>query len=164
MPIANQISAVVAQLKSAPKFLYGTLAELNLLADDTDWTNGVVMLYTLKPITLDFTIQNTIDSRYSLYMEFLYKTAFDEYTSQNETIVQTAYWLMKEFMVKMEYYRESEYESREFVIHYKDKATSLPVYNKLDVNSTGVNLAISLSKMQPHNFDPTTRPPGYVQV
>lgn len=164
MPIRNQIEAVVKQLVSAPKFIYGTLAEINKLADAADWTNGVVMLYTLKPITKAQTISQAIDSKFSIYMEFLYKTEFDQYTSQNEVYIQKADSLMEEFLVKLDYYRESPLESRYFKIHNADSMQALPVYNKLDVNSTGMNLALTLDTMNNQNYDPASRPPGYVGV
>src|ERR1700739_1084322 len=154
--IRNSIAAVVAQLESAPKFLYGTANELNLLADVQDWTNGVVMLYNLKPVTLEYTESYSIESRYSIYMEFLYLTQFDEYTSQNEDICTKAYWLMKEFMIKLSQYREVPDDHKFFDIKVGDKNTSVPVYNKLDVNSTGVNLSMTLSKMGAHGFDPNS--------
>lgn len=160
--VRNEIEQVVNQLVSAPKFLYGTANELNKLADSQDWTTGIVMLYTLKTVQLDYTLSNTIDSKYSLYLEFLYLTPYDQYTSQNEQIITQAYWLMKEFLVKLSYFRFQPNDARYFKIHNEDKAQSLPVYNKLDVNSTGVNLTLTLSKMTPHSFDPASRPPGYV--
>lgn len=160
--IAAQIQAVVAQLVSAPGFIYGTKNELNLLADDQNWNNGIVMLYTLKPIKLAYTESYSIDSTYSIYMEFLYQTEFDQFSSQNETVVTQAYGLMKEFMVKLERYRETATDTKMFLVNVDDKANSIPVYNEFDVNSTGVSLSISLSKLGSHGFDPNSRPPGYV--
>lgn len=160
--IANNIAAIVAQLVSEPKFVYGTKNELNLLADSQDWSSGVVMLYTLKPVQLKYTDSYSIDSTYSLYMQFLYLTEFDQYTSQNEMLVTQAYWMMKEFLVKLERYRETGLDAKFFLVNINDKAQSVPIYNKFDVNSTGVDLRIQLSKLTPHGFDPTTRPPGYV--
>jgi len=158
--IRNQIEAVVNQLVSKPKFLYGTINELNLFADDTSFATGVVMLYTLKPIDVSTTLSNSVNSKYSLYLEFLYKTEFDNYSFQNEEIVLQAEQLCNEFLVKLEYYRESPNESRYFKIHRGENAKCLPVYNKssLDVNSTGVSLIITLNTMNNQAYDPTTRP------
>lgn len=161
--IRNHIESIVKQLVDAPHFEYGTVNELNLLSDKDMWANGVVFLYTLKPINLEYTVSNTIESRYSIYMEFLYLTQFDQYTSQNEDIITKAYWMMKEFLIKLSYYRENQDDARFFRVHVADKSTSLPVYNKFDTNSTGVNLSITLEKMTPHSFDPSTRPPGYIK-
>lgn len=159
--IQNQIEAVVNQLVSAPGFIYGTKAELNLLSDDKTWNNGIVMLYTLKPVNKKTTISQAIAERFSLYMEFLYKTEFDQYSAQNEEIILKANTLCNEFLVKLGYYRETPLEARYFQIHVDEGMTSLPVYNKFDVNSTGVNLSLQLSSMQNQGFDPSSRPVGY---
>lgn len=160
--IRNQIQAVVSQLVTAPKFQYGTANEINLLADNVDWANGLVMLYTLKPVKKKTTISQAVAERFSLYMEFLFKTEFDQYTSQNEQYIIQANALCNEFLVKLEYYRETPLAARYFQIHVAEGMSSLPVYNKLDVNSTGVNLSLELSSMQNQGFDPASRPPGYV--
>ncbi len=158
--VRNQIKAVVEQLNSQPTFLYGTKNELNLLADKAQFP--VVMLYNLKPITIETTISNAVNSTYDLYMEFLAITDFDEYTNDNETIVQTMGHLLKEFLVKLEYYRMSPNRPRYFRQTVGQKYRSLPVYNKLDVNSTGVSLSITLETMEDTNYDPNSRPMGYV--
>jgi hypothetical protein len=160
--IRNQIEAVVNQLVTAPKFQYGTANEINLLADNADWANGLVMLYTLKPVKKKTTISQAVAERFSLYMEFLFKTEFDQYTSQNETYILQANALCNEFLVKLEYYRETPLAARYFQIHVAEGMSSLPVYNKLDVNSTGVNLSLELSSMQNQGYDPLSRPPGYI--
>jgi hypothetical protein len=160
--IRTQIEAVVRQLVTGPKFQYGTANEINLLADNSDWSNGVVMLYTLKPVKKKTTISQAVSERFSLYMEFLFKTEFDQYTSQNEVYILMANALCNEFLVKLEYYREIPLAARYFQIHVDEGMTSLPVYNKLDLNSTGVNLSLELSSMQNQGFDPASRPVGYV--
>lgn len=161
--IRNQIESVVSQLVSAPKFIYGTVNEINLLSDAADWSNGVVMLYTLRPVKKKTTVSQAIAERFSLYLEFLFRTDFDQYSAQNEEIILRADALCNEFLVKLEYYRETPLAARYFQIHVNEGMTSLPVYNKLDVNSTGVNLSLELSSMQNQGFDPLTRPPGYGQ-
>lgn len=160
--IRNQIESVVSQLVTAPKFIYGTVNEINLLSDAQDWSNGVVMLYTLKPVKKKTTVNQAIAERFALYMEFLFRTEFDQYTSQNEQYVLMANALCNEFLVKLEYYRETPLAARYFQIYVNEGMTSLPVYNKLDVNSTGVNLSLELSSMQNQGFDPASRPAGYV--
>lgn len=162
MPIRNQIEAVVNQLVSAPTFLYGTHKELNQLTDNAKFP--VVMLYTLKPITKQQTLSHAINDKFSIYMEFLFKTEFDQYTSQNETYIEQANALIDEFLIKLDNYRESEDDSRYFKIHNKDSMQALPVYNKMDVNSTGMNLSLTLNTMNNTNYDPSTRPLGYVGV
>ena len=159
--IRNQIEQVVNQLVSAPRFEYGTANEINLLADAADWSNGLVMLYTLKPVKKKTTVNQAIGERFSLYLEFLYKTEFDQYTSQNEQYIIQANALCNEFLVKLEYYREQPLDARYFQIHVNEGMASLPVYNRLDINSTGVNLSLELSTMLNQPFDPNSRPPGY---
>jgi hypothetical protein len=53
--------------------------------------------------------------------------------------------MANEFIVKAAKYREGE--GRYFRIKAGDKARSLPVYNKFDTNTTGVNLTITLATM-----------------
>lgn len=154
--IRNQIEAVVNQLVLKPAFLYGTAIELNLLADDAAFP--VVMLYTLQPTELETTLSNAVNSKYSIYLEFLFKTEFDQYSAQNESVVIQAEQLCNEFLVKLQYYRESPNEARYFKIHQDEKMKSVPVYNKLDVNSTGVNLTITLNTMNNVGYDPLSRP------
>ena len=159
--IRDQIEAVVKQLVSGPVFCYGTKKELNLLGDSANWVNGVVMLYPLKPVKKKTTVSNAIGERFSLFMQFLYKTEFDEYTSQNEPYIRRANDLCNEFLVKLEYYRESPLEARYFQIHVNETASGLPAYNEFDVNSTGINLTMELSSMNNQPFDPASRPTGY---
>jgi hypothetical protein len=144
MPIRNQIEAVTQSLIEQPMFLYGTVNELNLLADDTS-SFPCVFMYPLQPIAVSPQINGSVDNAFSVYMEFLYKTEFDQYTSGNETYVNQALRMANEFIVKASKYREGE--GRYFKIKAGDKAKCLPVYNKFDVNSTGVSLTITLATM-----------------
>lgn len=160
MPIRNQIEAVVNQLVIKPNFLYGTARELNVLADDVEFP--IVMLYSLKPIEKDTTLSNAIDEKFAIYLEFLFKTEFDQYTSDNETYIEQANNLCNEFLVKLQNYRESPNASRYFKIHQDEKMRSLPVYNRLDANSTGVNLTLTLKTMNNDGYDPNSRPVGYI--
>lgn len=159
--IRNQIEAVVKQIVSAPVFCYGSKAELNLLGDSANWINGVVMLYPLKPVKKKTTISQAVSERFSIFMQFLYKTEFDEYTSQNEPYIIKANALCNEFLVKLEYYRETPLDARYFQIHVNETSNGLPAYNQFDINSTGVNLTLELSSMTNQGFDPLSRPPGY---
>jgi hypothetical protein len=143
MPIRNQIEAVVQTLTGSPTFIYGTANELNQLADDASFP--CVFMYPLQPIDVSPQVNGSVDNTFSVYLEFLFKTDFDEYTSANETYVNQALSLANEFIVKASKYREGE--GRYFRIKAGDKAKCLPVYNKFDVNSTGVNLTITLATM-----------------
>ena len=53
--------------------------------------------------------------------------------------------MANEFIVKASTYREGE--GRYFRIKAGEQAKCLPVYNKFDVNTCGVNLTISLATM-----------------
>jgi len=143
MPIRNQIEAIVQTLSVPSTFVYGTANELNQLADDASFP--CVFMYTLQPIDVSPQVNGSVDNVFSVYLEFLFKTDFDQYTSDNETYVNQALSLANEFIVKAAKYREGD--GRYFRIKAGDKAKSLPVYNKFDVNTTGVNLSISLATM-----------------
>ena len=144
MPIRNKIQAIVQTLTGAPTFVYGTVNELNTLADDVS-TFPCVFMYPLQPINISPQINGSVDNTFSVYLEFLFKTEFDQYTSDNETYVNRALSLANEFIVKASKYREGE--GRYFRIKAGDRAKSLPVYNKFDVNTTGISLSITLATM-----------------
>ena len=143
MPIRNQIEAIVQSLTNNPTFVYGTANELNQLADDASFP--CIFMYPLQPIDLSPQVNGSVDNTFSIYLEFLFKTDFDQYTADNETYVTQALSLANEFIVKASKYREGE--GRYFRIKAGDRAKCLPVYNKFDVNTTGVNLTISLATM-----------------
>ncbi len=148
MPIRNQIEAVTQTLSTPVTFVYGTANELNQLADDAVFP--VVFMYPLQPIDVSPQVNGSVDNIFSVYLEFLYKTDFDQYTSANETYVTQALALANEFIVKASTYREGE--GRYFRIKAGQRAKCLPVYNKFDVNTTGVNLTISLATMYFESF------------
>jgi hypothetical protein len=102
-------------------------------------------MYPLQPIDVSPQLNGSVENTFSIYLEFLFKTEFDQYTADNETYVNQALSLANEFIVKVSKYRESE--GRYFRVKAGDKAKCLPVYNKFDVNTSGVNLTISLEKM-----------------
>jgi hypothetical protein len=142
--IRNQIQSITQTLSNTPTFIYGTANELNLLADNIA-TFPVVFMYPLQPVEVSPQINGSVDNTFSVYLEFLYQTEFDQYTSDNETYVTQALQMANEFIVKASKYREGE--GRYFKIKAGDKAKCLPVYNKFDVNTTGVSLTITLATM-----------------
>jgi len=148
MPIRNQIEAVTQLLTQQPTFIYGTVNEINQLADDASFP--CVFMYPLQPIDVSPQVNGSVDNTFSVYLEFLYKTEFDQYTSGNEDYVNQALRMANEFIVKASKYREGD--GRYFRIKAGDKAKCLPVYNKFDVNSTGVSLPITLATMYFENF------------
>lgn len=141
--IRNQIEAVTQTLSTPVTFVYGSVNELNLLADSASFP--CVFMYPLQPIDVSPQVNGSVDNTFSVYLEFLFKTEFDQFTADNETYVEQALALANEFIVKASRYREGE--GRFFRIKAGDKAKSTPVYNKFDVNSTGVNLSITLATM-----------------
>jgi len=141
--IRNQIQSITQTLTTAPTFVYGTANELNLLADDSAFP--VVFMYPLQPVDVSPQINGSVDNTFSVYLEFLYKTEFDQYTADNETYINQALQMANEFIVKAATYREGE--GRYFKIRAGDKAKCLPVYNKFDVNTTGVSLTMTLATM-----------------
>jgi len=146
--IRNQIQSITQTLSTPVTFVYGTVNELNLLADDASFP--CVFMYPLQPVDISPQVNGSVDNNFSVYLEFLFKTEFDQYSADNETYVTQALQLANEFIVKASKYREGE--GRYFRIKAGDKARSLPVYNKFDVNSTGVNLTITLATMYYETF------------
>lgn len=148
MPIRNQIETIVQTLTGNPAFIYGTTNELNTLADDASFP--CVFLYPPQTIAVSPQINGSVDNTFSVYIEFLFKTEFDKYTSDNEVYVNQAMHLANEFIVKASRYREGE--GRFFKIKAGDKAKCIPIYNKYDANTTGVGLTISLATMFFENY------------
>jgi hypothetical protein len=148
MPIRNQIEAVAQTLTEQPTFIYGTVNEINQLADDASFP--CVFMYPLQPIDVSPQVNGSVDNTFSVYLEFLYKTEFDQYTAGNEDYVNQALRMANEFIVKASKYREGE--GRYFRVKAGDKAKCMPVYNKFDVNSTGVSLSIALATMYFENY------------
>ncbi|WP_374951009.1 hypothetical protein [Mucilaginibacter sp.] len=139
----NQIEAVTQLLSAAPNFLYGTEKELNTLADDTLFP--CIMLYPMQPIVVSPHVNGSVDNVFTIYLEFLYQTEFGQYTAENETYIQQALHMANEFIVKAARYRDGN--GRYFRIKAGEKAKCIPVYNKFDVNTTGVGLTITLNSM-----------------
>jgi hypothetical protein len=144
----NQIEAVTLSLSANPSFLYGTEKELNTLADDAAFP--CVFMYPMQPIVISPQVNGSIDNVFTLYLEFLYKTEFGQFTAENESYVQQALRMANEFIVKAGKYRDGE--GRYFRIKAGEKAKCLPVYNKFDVNTTGVGLTITLNTMYYDTF------------
>jgi len=143
MPIRNQIEAVVQTLTGNPTFIYGTANELNLLADDAVFP--CVFLYPPQNINLSPQINGSVDNTFSISLDFLFKTDFDQYTADNESFVSQALFMANQFIAKASTYRQGD--GRYFRIKAGDKAKCMPVYNKFDVNTTGVSLTITLATM-----------------
>ena len=143
MPIRNQIEAVTQMLPVPATFIYGTANELNLLADDAAFP--CVFMHPLQAVEVVPALNGSVDNTYTLYLEFLYKTEFGQYTADNETLVQQALHLANTFMVNAAAYREGD--GRYFKIKAGLKAKCVPVYNKYNVNTTGVGLTLTLSTL-----------------
>jgi len=148
MPIRNQIEAVVQTLTGSPTFIYGTANELNLLADDA--TFPCVFLYPPQNINLSPQINGSVENTFSITLDFLFKTDFDQYTADNETYVSQALFMANQFIAKASTYRQGD--GRYFRIKAGDKAKCVPAYNKFDVNTTGVSLTITLATMHLENL------------
>ncbi|RYY36802.1 MAG: hypothetical protein EOP46_05075 [Sphingobacteriaceae bacterium] len=141
MPIRNHIEAIVQQIDSNLHFAYGTANELNQLADSM--TFPCAFMYTVQPVILSPQINGAVDNLFTFYIEFLYKTEFGQYTSDNETYVAQALQMANRFIVQAAKYRNGEV--RFFKVKAGDKAQCVPVYNKFDVNTTGIGLTITLA-------------------
>jgi hypothetical protein len=143
MPIVQQIQNIVGLLDGAPTFLHGTVNELNRLADDSQFP--CVFMYPITPISIMSQVNGSVDNTFDLYLEFLFKTEFDQFTSQNDTYVSQALHLANQFVVKTSNYREGN--SRYFKMKADERSKAMPVYNKFDVNTTGIGLQIKLRTM-----------------
>lgn len=139
----NHIEAIVQSLSTPTTFIYGTEKELNTLADDVAFP--AAFMYPLQPFTLSPHVNGSVNNVFTLYIEFLYQTEFGQFTAQNEVLVEQALQMANEFMVKASTYRDGD--GRAFRIKAGEKAKCVPVYNKFDVNTTGVGLTITLSTM-----------------
>jgi hypothetical protein len=139
----NQIEAVTQSLSANPSFLYGTEKELNTLGDDVSFP--CIFMYPMQPILVSPQVNGSVNNIFTLYLEFLYKTEFGQFTAENETYVQQALRMANEFIVKAAKYRDGD--GRYFRIKAGEKAKCLPVYNKFDVNTTGIGLTITLNTM-----------------
>lgn len=126
-----------------PGFVYGTIGELNALADDASFP--CVFLYPLQQVGIWPAVNGSVDNVFTIYLEFLYKTEFGQYTADNETYMNQALQLANQFMVNASLYREGD--GRYFRIKAGEKTKCQPVYNKFDVNTTGVGLTVVLSAM-----------------
>lgn len=126
MPIRNQIAAIVQTLTGAPGFMYGTTGELNTLADDASFP--CAFLYPLQNIQVTTAINSSVDNSFAVYIEFLYKTEFGQFTADNETYINQALQLANQFLIKASTYRDGE--GRYFRIKPGEKSKCLPVYNK----------------------------------
>ncbi|RFZ90473.1 hypothetical protein D0C36_22070 [Mucilaginibacter conchicola] len=139
----NQIESITQSLSASPSFLYGTEKELNTLADDAVFP--CVFMHPLQPIVLSPHVNGSVNNVFTLYLEFLYKTDFGRFTAENEDLVQQALQIANEFIIKAGKYRDAD--GRYFRLKAGEKAKCLPVYNKFDVNTTGVGLTITLNTM-----------------
>lgn len=143
MPIRNQIAAIVQALPGQPQFIYGSANELNHLADDTSFP--CVFLYPIQPIEIITGINGSVNNSFTLNLEFLYQTEFDQYTADNEIYVSQALQMANQFIIKATTYVDGA--GRYFRVKAGEKAKCTPVYNKFDVNATGVSLIITLHAM-----------------
>lgn len=139
----NQIEAIVQTLTGSPAFAYGTQTELNTLADDASFP--CVFMYPLQSIEASPQVNGSVNNTCTIYLEFLYKTDFGQYTADNEAFISQALLMANEFIVKASKYREGK--GRYFRVKAGNKAKCLPVYNKFDVNTSGIGLTITLSAM-----------------
>lgn len=144
--ISPQIEAISQELTELPAFIYGTRDEINQLLDkNTKWP--AICLYPLTPVPSKFTRSLAVSNQFSIQLDFLYKTIFDQYTAQNDAIVQQALAMANEFMIKAANYRTDENSGKFFKVNVHDKTQLQAIYNKFDVNSTGIKLTWTLNTM-----------------
>lgn len=152
MALRNQIEKIVLSLTDDPVFIYGTANELNTLADNEDFQSKAgVFMYAVQQIELSYALSGAIDEGYNIYLEFLKITEFGLFTSENEEIVNQCLALAKEFMIKIREFR-TENGNKLFKVSLNDKAKSISVYDKFNVNMVGISLAMNIRLMYKDQF------------
>ena len=152
MSIKNKISAIVDTLSSKPAFVYGLKNELNTLADDVNFKAGrsaVFMLAITKENGL-VSIAGGRKASFEIYLEFLKQTEFEQFSDEDELIVEEMRTLKNEFLSKLYTYQESG----NTIFNFKagDTDTSNNIFDKYDAGITGVTLEISLSEAYKNSF------------
>jgi len=105
----------------------------------------------IQSIAISPQVNGSVANTFTVLLEFLYKTEFDQFTADNETYISQALHLANEFIIKAGKYRDGS--ARYFKIKTDTpNAKCQPVYNKYDVNTTGVSLTLNLSLTQFENF------------
>jgi len=148
MAIRNHIFNITQTLTGTPGFVYGTANELNQLADDKAYP--CIFMYPLQGIDMHPAVNGSVSNTFTVYIEFLFKTDFGQYTADNEAYITQALQLANEFLVKAARYTSGN--ARYFKITTGNKAKCIPVYNKYDVNTTGVGLTLTLQSQSFGSF------------
>lgn len=152
MPLRNQIQAITQALAGQPiSFLYGTTKEINEQVDriirEVDGDKiPLICLYPLMPVGIELGDNGSAHNDFSLYMEFRKQTKFELNSADNEAIVNEMLTLANNFLLALREYREDPAYSRYFKLPKPFKAQATPVYNKNDVNDTGVSLTFKVEK------------------
>lgn len=104
----------------------------------------LICLYPLMPIGIEFGDNGAAHNDFSLYMEFRKQTKFELNSADNEAIVNEMLSLANKFLLTLREYRETD--ARYFKLPKPFKAQATPIYNKNDVNDTGVSLSFKVEK------------------
>lgn len=150
MALKQEISAIVASMSTPPSFLFGTVNELNKLADYVP-SFPCVFMYALQPVKSNFTAGSAISNTYSIYLEFLFKIDFDTSTDQCEIYDVQAMDLINEFLIRLKNYRGAN-GGKVFLIDINDKASNQQIFNKYDTNTVGRNLTMDLKTTYNQNI------------
>ena len=144
MALKAEISAIVASMSppTPPSFLFGTVDELNNLADHVSSFPAVFML-ALQPVKRKFTVSSAIGNTYSVYMEFLFQVQPDATTDQCEVYDEQCEKLINEFLIRLKNYRDTNGQ-KVFLVDLKTNINSQQVFNKYDTNTFGRNLTMDL--------------------
>jgi hypothetical protein len=153
MSLKYHISAIVAQLTGTPTFVFGRKDELNSLAEYVDFQQGAhsaVFMYAIQDERGERSKSGGRKVVFGIYLQFLKQTLFTEWSSENDVIVQEMRELKNEFLNRL-----TEYEvngNRVFNISFGDRDKSQNLYQKFDVNTTGVDLTIELRELYKDAF------------
>ena len=150
MALKAEISTVVASMTVPPSFFFGTVAELNQLAEYVP-TFPCVFMLALQPVKNSYTLNSAIANRYSIYLEFLYQIEVGVSTDQCEVYDSLCEGLINEFLIRLKNLRGANGQ-KIFLINLKSISNSQQVFNKYDTNTFGRNLTMDLETVLNKNI------------
>ena len=135
MNVVEVIEDIVNQLQGPPVFVQGRKAYANLAADDLDYTNGAVFLYT--PLQSNGMINET----YKVLMFFGTKHELNDPDSTIRPLIDSMKSLSQQFLLRLEKYEDTDF--RTFAREIKN-VTRTETENEYDVNLCGIILQFDL--------------------
>ena len=135
MTIVQYIGSIVAQMSNHPKFLHGTKAWQNLLADEIDYTNGAVFMDDTLQAPLNIEKSGYITETYPILIAFFKKGNIDDTPDQQQAIISAMQSLCREFITRL-------FNDSDNVKNFKGIKISYLI-NMMDANLHGISLNIT---------------------